>query len=183
MARIGLVAAIVAVVGGSLTGCSSLSATSSPQQPAALNIESDPPGAEVHTNQLQTCMTPCALTVPPEDQAIAIAKPGYVPQTVQITTGPPPDHHFWQHPSPTLVPNPLRVVLQPVPKPHHARGPGPAPRTHPAPGRTSDAPPPRRTSDAPPGRTSDGASRTSDAPSAQWPAAEFSAFPSPPPQQ
>lgn len=128
MSRIGL-AAIVAVAGIALTGCSSLSASSSSAQPQALNFESDPPGAEVHTNQLQTCTTPCALTVPAENQAIAIAKAGYVPQTVQITTGPPPDHHFWEHPPPTLVPNPVHVVLQAEPKPR-ARGRGRAPAKH-----------------------------------------------------
>jgi hypothetical protein len=159
MSRIGLAAAIAAVVGVSLTGCSSLSVGSSSEQLQALKFESDPPGAEVRTNQLQTCITPCALTVPPEDQAVAITKDGYVPQTLQVTTGPPPDHHFWQHPLPTLVPNPVHVVLQSVPKPLHARGHGPASRTQPAPSRTSDSPP------------------------TQGPAAEFSAFPSPPPKQ
>jgi len=159
MSRIGLAAAIVAVVGVSLTGCASQSALSSSEQLQALNFESDPPGAEVRTNQLQTCVTPCALTVPPEDQAVAVAKDGYVPQTVQVTTGPPPDHHFWQHPQPTLVPNPVHVVLQRVRKPvHHPRDHEPASGTHPAPSRTSDSP-------------------------SQWPAAEFSAFPSPPPKQ
>jgi hypothetical protein len=127
MSRIELAAAVAAVVGISLTGCSSalnrLSSDPSPEQPQALNFESDPPGAEVHTIQLQTCTTPCALTVPSQDQAIAITKAGFEPQTVQVTTGPQPEHSFWQHPPPTLVPNPVHVVLQPVPKPaHHARG-------------------------------------------------------------
>jgi len=160
MSRIGFAAAIVAVVGVSLTGCTSMTAMSSSEQLQALNFESDPPGAEVRTNQLQTCVTPCALTVPPEDQAVAVTKDGYVPQTVQVTTGPPPDHHFWQHPQPTLVPNPVHVVLQRVPKPvHHPKDQGPASTTHPAPSQSSDSPP------------------------TQWPAAEFSAFPSPPPKQ
>jgi hypothetical protein len=160
MSRIGLAVAIVVVVGVSLTGCSSMSEVSSSEQLQALNFESDPPGAEVRTNQLQTCVTPCTLTVPPEDQAVAIAKNGYVPQTVQVTTGPPPDHHFWQHPPPTLVPNPVHVVLQRVSKPvHNARGHGPTSTGQSAP------------------------SRTSDSPTTQWPAAEFSAFPSPPPKQ
>jgi hypothetical protein len=46
-----------------------------------------------------------------------------VPQTVQVTVGPQPDHSFWQNPPPTLVPNPVHVALQPVPKPvRHGRG-------------------------------------------------------------
>jgi hypothetical protein len=115
MSRVGLAAAVAAVA--PVSGCSSVSLNSSSEQLQALNFESDPPGAEVRTSQLQTCTTPCALTVPPQDQAVAITRDGYMPQTVQITTGPPPDHPFCQHPPPTLVPNPVHVVLQPVPKP------------------------------------------------------------------
>jgi len=151
MSRIGLAAAIVAVVGVALTGCTSMSAISSSERVQALNFESEPPGAEVRTNQLQTCNTPCALTVPPEDQAVAVTKDGYVPQTVQVTTGPPPDHHFWEHPQPTLVPNPVHVVLQPV---RHAKGHKPV-----------SAPPSGASNLSPP------------APQTQGPAARFSAFP------
>jgi hypothetical protein len=122
MSRIEFAAAIATVVGISLTGCSALSSDSSSEQLQALNFESDPPGALIHTGQLQTCTTPCALRVPSMDQAVAISKDGYLPQTIQVTTGPQPDHSFWQHPPPTLVPNPVHVVLQPVSKPiHHPR--------------------------------------------------------------
>jgi hypothetical protein len=54
--------------------------------------------------------------VPSQDQAVVITRDGYVSQTVQVTAGPPPEQSFWQHPPPTLVPNPVHVVLQPVPK-------------------------------------------------------------------
>ena len=128
MLRVGLAAAVAAVVGISLTGCSSaLSSTTSSEQPQALHFESDPPGAEIRTTQGQTCITPCELTVPSHEQPVTITKNDYVPQTVQVTTGPQPDHSFWQNPPPTLVPNPVHAVLQPVPKlvpkpVHHARG-------------------------------------------------------------
>jgi len=82
-----------------------------------LNFESDPPGAEIRSTQGQTCITPCELRVPPHEQPVTITKNDYVPQTVQVTLGPQPNHSFWQNPPPTLVPNPVRVVLQPVPKP------------------------------------------------------------------
>jgi hypothetical protein len=65
-------------------------------------------GAEVRTTQGETCKTPCELTVPSHEQTIT--KNNYVPQTVQITLGPQPDHSFWENPPPTLVPNPVRVV-------------------------------------------------------------------------
>jgi hypothetical protein len=67
--------------------------------------------------------SPCALTVPSQEQPVTITRDGYMPQTVQVTTDSPPDHPFWQHPPPTFVPNPVHVVLQPVPKSlRHSRG-------------------------------------------------------------
>jgi hypothetical protein len=132
MLRVGLAAAVAAVVGISLTGCSSaLSSNTSSEQLQALNFESDPLGAEIRTTQGQTCITPCELTVPSHEQPVTITKNDYVPQTVQVTMGPQPDHSFWQNPPPTLVPNPVHVVLQPVPKPvHHAGGHRSVSRTH-----------------------------------------------------
>ena len=126
MLRIGLAAAVAALVGISLTGCSSaLSSNSLSEQRQTLNFESDPPGAEIRTTQGQTCITPCELTVPSQEQPVTITKNDYVQQTVQVTVGPQrDDHSFWQNPPPTLVPNPVHVALQPVPKPkpvHHAR--------------------------------------------------------------
>jgi len=125
MLRIGLAAAVAALVGISLTGCSSaLSSNSLSEQRQTLNFESDPSGAEIRTTQGQTCITPCELTVPSQEQPVTITKNDYVQQTVQVTVGPQPDHSFWQNPPPTLVPNPIRIALQAVPKPkpvHHAR--------------------------------------------------------------
>jgi len=118
MSRLGLSVVVAAVVGVSLTGCSSaLSSNSSSEQLQALKFESDPLGAEIRTTQGQTCKTPCELTVPSHEQPVTITKNDYVPQTVQVTLGPQPDHPFWKNPPPSLVPNPVRVVLQPVPKP------------------------------------------------------------------
>jgi hypothetical protein len=81
----------------------------------------------VHTTQGQTCLTPCSLSVTAESQVVTINKIGFIPQTVQITAGPPPDHSFWESaPPPTLVPNPVQVVLQavpPPPRPMHRRKP------------------------------------------------------------
>jgi hypothetical protein len=140
MSRVGLTAAVAAVVGVSLTGCSSaLSSNASSEQLQALSFDSDPPGAVIRTTQGETCVTPCELKVPSHEQPVTITKDDYVAQTVQVAMGPQPDHSFWQNPPPTLVPNPVRVVLQPVPKPvHHARGHGSAPRMHTA--KTTPAP-------------------------------------------
>jgi hypothetical protein len=118
MSRVGLCFVVTAAVGVSLTGCSSaLSSNSSSEQLQALKVETDPLGAEIRTTRGQTCKTPCELMVPSHEQPVTITKNDYVPQTVQVTLGPQPDHSFWENPPPTLVPNPVRVVLQPVPKP------------------------------------------------------------------
>ena len=118
MSRVVLSVAVAAVVGVSLTGCSSaLSSNSSSEQLQALKFESDPMGAEIRTAQGQTCKTPCELTLPSHEQPVTITKNNYVTQTVQIALGPQPEHSFWENPPPTLVPNPVRIVLQPVPKP------------------------------------------------------------------
>ena len=149
MSRVGLSVVVAAVVGVSLTGCSSaLSSNSSSEQLQALKFESDPLGAEIRTTQGQTCKTPCELTVPSHEQPVTISKNDYLPQTVQVTPGPQPEHSFWENPPPTLVPNPVRVVLQPVPKPaRHAGGHRSVSRTHtakagPAPSAASSPFPP-----------------------------------------
>src|SRR5215472_19186330 len=123
MSRVGLSVVVTAVVGVSLTGCSSaLSSNSSSEQLQALKFESDPPGAEIRTSKGQTCATPCELSVPSREQLVTITKNDYQPQTVQVTLGPQPDHSFWENPPPTLAPNPVHVVLHPVSKPVHHVG-------------------------------------------------------------
>jgi hypothetical protein len=144
-----------------LAGCGSVSMPSwlslQPSTPPlqTVQFESDPPGAQVRTAQGQTCQTPCALALPPEAQAVSFARNGFLPQTVQLAVGPPPDHSFFESPPPALTPNPLMVVLQPagppprrVPvRPLRPRRPGPPRPTaavHPA------GPPPAAASPFPP---------------------------------
>ena len=102
MSRVGLSVVVAAVVGVSLTGCSSaLSSNSSSEQLQALKFESDPPGAEIRTAPGQTCTTPCELKVPSHEQSVTITKDNYVQQTFHVTLGPQPDHSFWENPPPT----------------------------------------------------------------------------------
>jgi hypothetical protein len=132
-----------------------LSLQSAPQL-QTVQFESDPPGAEVRTAQGQTCQSPCALALPPEPQAVSFSRNGFLPQTVQLALGPPPEHSFFESPPPALTPNPLMVVLQPAgppprgvqlrPRPPHRPHP-PRPRTAarpapPAPAGASPFPPP-----------------------------------------
>ena len=71
MSPVGLSVVVAAVVGVSLTGCSSaLSSNSSSEQLQTLKFESDPLGAEIRTTQGQTCKTPCELTVPSHEQPV-----------------------------------------------------------------------------------------------------------------
>ena len=149
MSRIAISVVVAAAVGVSLTGCSSaLSSNSSSEQLQTLKFESDPQGADVRTTQGQTCKTPCELKVPSHEQPVTITKNNYVPQTVQVTLGPQPDHSFWENPPPTLAPNPVHVVLHPVSKPvHHVGGHRSVSRTHtakagPAPSAASSPFPP-----------------------------------------
>lgn len=153
-------AAAVAVMGVALANCSAMpsmpdwapdwiQSKPSGAQMQPLRFESEPAGAEVRTTSGQTCLTPCAVGVPSEPQAVTITKIGFIPQTIQVSTGEPPPHSFWESPPPTLVPNPVQVVLQPVPPPprsiHRRRPPpGSASRTRTAatPPRSASAPPP-----------------------------------------
>jgi hypothetical protein len=177
MSRVGLVvAATAAVIGVALAGCSAmpdwmptpsmpgfLSSGSSTPATQALRFESNPPGADVRTAQGATCLTPCSLDVASETQAVTITKIGFIPQTIQITVGPPPDHSFWESaPPPTLTPNPVVTMLQPVPPP-------PRPERKPRPHRpvAHAAPPPHGSAATP----------------APQPAAAGSPFPPPPATQ
>ena len=151
-----IVTASVVALATALAGCSSslpdwMSFKSSPPPPTALQFESDPPGADVRTAQGQTCLTPCSLTVPPENQSVSFAKNGYLPQTVQVTVR-MPEHSMFENPPPDIQPNPVAVVLQPAPPPHRLApnrsrsriGPprGPARRRRQPPGGSPFPPPP-----------------------------------------
>jgi len=116
-----------------------MSFSKSPPPLQTVRFESQPPGVDVRTAQGQTCQTPCSLAVPPETQAVSFTKSGYLPQTLQITAGPPPDHSFFENPPPALSPNPVAVMLQPSapppPPPRRAvkpslHKPAPAPATY-----------------------------------------------------
>lgn len=138
MSRVGLVVAAASFIGIALAGCSAMPDWMTPSMPdwlsskpaeaqmQPLRFESDPPGADVRTAQGQSCQTPCAIAVPSESQSVTISKIGFVPQTIQVTAGEPPDHSFWEStPPPTMVPNPVQVVLQALPPPKPIRKPKP----------------------------------------------------------
>lgn len=119
--------AILGVVGIALAGCSSASTPSwmpswlaikpPPPSTQALQFESEPPGADVHTVDGQTCRTPCSLALPLTTQSVSFGLNGYLPQTVPIEVA--------QSGEPKFQPNPVQVTLQAEkpaakPKPHKA---------------------------------------------------------------
>ena len=154
--------AAVALSAAALAGCSSspswmpdwMSFSKSTPPLVTMQFESQPPGADVRTSQGQACQTPCSLALQPQSQTVSFSKNGFLPQSVQITAGEPPDHSFFENPPPTLAPNPVTVVLQPAappprskptsmrpkPKPHRA----PASPPPPPAGQPSPFPPPPR---------------------------------------
>ena len=127
MLRARLVAAVAIVIGIAglgLVGCASTSAPSwvpswmtikpPPPPTEALQFESEPAGADVHTADGQTCRTPCTLTLPVTNQSVNFAMNGYVPQTVPVDVRQGSD-------PPDLQPNPVQASLQAVPKPVESR--------------------------------------------------------------
>jgi PEGA domain len=148
-----IVTAGIVLSAAALGGCGGISMPdwmsfhSSAPPPAALQFESDPPGADVRTAQGQTCLTPCSLTVAPENQAVSFNKPGYLPQTVQVTVH-MPEHGMFDSPPPDIQPNPVAVVLQPMPSSH--RGPPPKAKPHKVTHARTSAPPPPGSAPPPP---------------------------------
>ena len=95
----------VAACSGSIPGLDFLK--SSPPT-AALQFESEPPGAEVKASG-QTCRTPCELTVQVTELSATFALKGYQPQTISVrseTSG--------VLSAPRFVPNPVHADLRPV---------------------------------------------------------------------
>lgn len=107
-----------------LAGCSSTSAPSwltikpPPPPTVVLRFESQPPAADVHTNDGQACKTPCSLALPLTTQSVSFGMSGYLPQTVPVAVA--------QSGEPNFQPNPVQVTLQPEkppvkPKPRKAK--------------------------------------------------------------
>lgn len=119
MLRARLIAAVVFVMGFALAGCTSASAPSwmpswltikpPPPPTVSLQFESEPPGADVHTVDGQTCKTPCSLALPLTAQSASFGLAGYLPQTVAV--------EVTQSGEPNFQPNPVQVTLQATPKP------------------------------------------------------------------
>lgn len=123
MLRTRLIPAAVLGIGVALAGCTSASTPSwmptwltikpPPPPTVTLQFESQPPSADVHTVDGQTCKTPCSLQLSLTAQAVSFGLAGYLPQTISVEVA--------QSGEPNFQPNPVQVTLQtttkPAPKP------------------------------------------------------------------
>ena len=120
---------LVIFAASALAGCATVTRGTTSQ----MQIESDPPGAQVRTSLNHTCVTPCTLQVSRKDEfAVTFSLPGYRDEKIDVktqiagagvagfagnvivggvvgmgvdaVTGSTLEH----------VPNPVRAVLQPV---------------------------------------------------------------------
>jgi hypothetical protein len=114
----------LAACGVFVSACSGMpSFNLSALQPAppteAVQIESEPPGADARTASGATCRTPCTLGLPMTEGTITVALNGYTTQTVPVQVERPigvrPEE--FGAPSPHLKPNPIFVELEPTPPP------------------------------------------------------------------
>ena len=124
-----LIAVTLAAGSIALGACST---TPPAPEPATLQFESEPPGADIRTSDGQTCRTPCELALPLSPLAVTFALKGYQSQTLNVAAQQPPDYpltpvHF--------APNPVAVTLvaeaKPPPKPKPVRRPVPRAATPP----------------------------------------------------
>ncbi|MGX4772633.1 hypothetical protein [Bradyrhizobium guangdongense] len=125
---------VVALMGASLGGCSSMSWFKSAPPPVQVRLESNPPGADATTSLGPGCKTPCSVSVPAPDApfTVAFALPKYQPASVPVNVIKTPGD-FTTPASVTTDPNPVFAELAPaVPpkpvkkKPHRPRKPKPA---------------------------------------------------------
>jgi len=127
---------VVALVGASLGGCSSMSWDMFKSAPPTLQVrlESNPPGADATTSLGPGCKTPCSVSVPAPDApfTVAFALPKFQPASLPVNVIKTPGD-FTTPASVTSDPNPVFAELQPaVPpkpvkkKPHRPRKPKPA---------------------------------------------------------
>jgi hypothetical protein len=120
----------IAACGMTLASCSSmpsLDIVGSTPALTAVQLESEPPGAEAKTSLGPSCRTPCEVELPAAgDFSVTFSMAGYKPETVAVRIQPPVDrvdHEVNATPIPILEPNPVYAELQ--------RG-GPARRATPA---------------------------------------------------
>ncbi len=73
-----MVASLLAL---SLGGCAAVVGDA----PGALQVASDPPGAQARASTGAVCATPCALPIPGDvDLTVTVSKPGFIPRSIPV---------------------------------------------------------------------------------------------------
>jgi len=106
--------AFALIVGGLLvSACSNIPGQGS--EPAKIQFQSNPVGAEVSLASGGSCKTPCALPAPDKSGAYAVtfSLTGYYPETVgvHVTRDKP---SWYASETVTIDPNPVSTMLQPA---------------------------------------------------------------------
>jgi hypothetical protein len=123
---------VILAFGLALAGCASGGTTPDwwPKvEPTAVSIqfESQPAGAEAKTSTGQSCQTPCALAMPPDQEfAVTFSLAGRQPQTVPVQITKPEGDPFA---AASLQPNPVSVELAVAAKTPAKRKPARKPAT------------------------------------------------------
>jgi hypothetical protein len=103
---------MIAACGLAVAGCSTSSGLDifkPAPQTVSLQIESQPPGADVTTSLGPACKTPCALPITPDkDFTVSYALKGYKPETVSVQVATSAGKTF-------VDPNPLVMELEALP--------------------------------------------------------------------
>src|SRR6201989_3566922 len=129
MRRVIAIAITGASLGVSLGGCSSMSSFSvsdyfkSTPPTIAVQLESQPPGADAKTSLGPGCKTPCSVQVAPPDTGFTVtfALPKFQPATVPVNVVTNPGD--FSNPATTVTdPNPVFAQLVPTGPPPRHRG-------------------------------------------------------------
>jgi hypothetical protein len=148
----------MALVGGCLSGCSSMPSLSwdyfkSAPPTIQVQLESQPPGADARTSVGPGCKTPCNVSVAAPDTGFTVtySLPKFQPATipVQVTRNP---GDLTTAATTTIDPNPVFAQLQPAGPPPKVHGPKKKKKAAAAPA-TADSPFPDPNSAPPPGNT------------------------------
>jgi PEGA domain len=142
-----------------LAGCSSFSTPEmfkSAPPTVAIQLESQPAGAEARTSGGQTCQTPCSLSIPVEgDFTVTFSLPKYTPETVPVQVVRQQQDGLTGSAIPATVdPNPVYAELQLAPPPGRKSRPKAAaprprkPKATPAAAAPAEAPPPPAPADS-----------------------------------
>ena len=109
---------VIVACGLALAGCASGSGWLPKFEPVPVSIQfrSEPAGAEAKISTGGSCQTPCAVSVPPDQEfSVTFSLAGYQPQTVPVQLTKPEGVET------ALQPNPVAVELAAAPKPKPTR--------------------------------------------------------------